>query len=996
MGNKSCSFGGQGRRRLFCVLAALMCFVALVAMVCSSKIAYADEEELTGSEVVAETLSEGDASDVAFMYITSSQFSVSEEQYAVIAFSSTVSNARLETMNVETGSIEVIEPISVNENAALFALSFSDSSVYRISRVQYTSNEVDWSFVSFETNDRGISSSGDLEILASDELSNGDGISVEAYSMDEDGNLTENGLLSDGAVMPLGLDGARSSDQNGDGVFTVVLDPGHGGYDPGACANGLRESDLTLRIAQYCREELSRYAKTQVYMTRESDVFVGLEERSQYAKSVSADLFVSLHINSSSASSAKGAEIWIPSPGSWYPAFNGVGEDLAQLMLDKFAALGLVDRGTQWDNYEVNGVKKYYPDGSWADSLSVIRNCRASGIMAVLVEHGFISNPSDASYLSSDYNLRQLGLADAESIVSYYGLKLPQPLYGFSDVYGDTAHSSEIGWLAASGVSTGFDDGTFRGGATVVRQDMAAFLYRLAGSPAYEPSAADKARFSDVSESTDHAREIWWLASTGISTGYSDGTFLPWDSVTRADMAAFMRRFAALYLDESSASYIPSDSDKMFFSDVNSSVDHADDIWWLGAMGISTGYDDGTYRPWESVVRQDMAAFLSRLNNLPVYTPTDEDKKSFSDVDDATAHADDIWWLAASGVSTGFDDGTFRGGASVARQDMAAFLYRLAGSPAYEPSAADKARFSDVSESTDHAREIWWLASTGISTGYSDGTFLPWDSVTRADMAAFMRRYYEKFAVGSQFKDWTPNDKSMLRFADVDSATSHADDIWWLGATGIAMGFSDSSFGPWDAVARQDMAAFLHRLDVRANRGEDASSFTIMGSSNCTVDQMVGYYNDSKVTYPSKVYSSKGAASIADFARIVIEEAEMEGVKAEVVFCQAMKETGWLKFGGSVKPEQCNFAGLGATDSSVSGAVFPDVRTGVRAQVQHLKAYASTEPLVNPCVDERFKYVQRGSAPTLTGLNGKWAVPGDGYGESIYKMISTLKSSYAN
>ncbi|WP_297673004.1 S-layer homology domain-containing protein, partial [Slackia sp.] len=300
----------------------------------------------------------------------------------------------------------------------------------------------------------------------------------------------------------------------------------------------------------------------------------------------------------------------------------------------------------------------------------------------------------------------------------------------------------------------------------------------------------------------------------------------------------------------------------------------------------------------------------------------------------------------------------------------------------------------DVSESTGHAKEIWWLASTGISAGFDDGTFRPWASVARADMAAFMKRYYDKFAVGNQFKDWIPSDKSMLRFTDVDSSTSHAKEIWWLGAMGISMGFPDSSFGPLDSVARQDMAAFLHRLDVRADRGENASNFTIMGSSNCTVDQMVGYYNDSKAAYPSNVYLSKGAASIADFARIVVEEAEMEGVKAEVVFCQAMKETGWLKFGGSVKPEQCNFAGLGATDSSVSGATFPDVRTGVRAQVQHLKAYASTEPLVNPCVDERFKYVQRGSAPTLTELNGKWAVPGNGYGEGIYSMILTLRQSF--
>ena len=108
------------------------------------------------------------------------------------------------------------------------------------------------------------------------------------------------------------------------------------------------------------------------------------------------------------------------------------------------------------------------------------------------------------------------------------------------------------------------------------------------------------------------------------------------------------------------------------------------------------------------------------------------------------------------------------------------------------------------------------------------------------------------------------------------------------------------------------------------------------------------------------------------------------------MFCQAMKETGWLRFGGSVKPDQCNFAGLGAVDSSAAGAVFPDVRTGIRAQVQHLKAYASTDVLVNPLVDGRFNLVPRGCAPMLAALNGRWAVPGSGYGQSIYSMIRSL------
>ncbi|MCH4184869.1 MAG: N-acetylmuramoyl-L-alanine amidase [Eggerthellaceae bacterium] len=168
------------------------------------------------------------------------------------------------------------------------------------------------------------------------------------------------------------------------------------------------------------------------------------------------------------------------------------------------------------------------------------------------------------------------------------------------------------------------------------------------------------------------------------------------------------------------------------------------------------------------------------------------------------------------------------------------------------------------------------------------------------------------------------------------------------------------------------------------------ASNAIMGSSQASVAQMVSYYQASGNSYPSDTYASKGAGSIEAFAQIAKEEADAEGVRAEVLFCQAMKETGWLQFGGSVQPSQCNFGGLGATGGSVGGATFADVRTGLRAQVQHLKAYASTDPLNNACVDTRFDYVQRGCAPTLPDLDGRWAVPGVGYGEDIYAMIQKL------
>lgn len=94
---------------------------------------------------------------------------------------------------------------------------------------------------------------------------------------------------------------------------------------------------------------------------------------------------------------------------------------------------------------------------------------------------------------------------------------------------------------------------------------------------------------------------------------------------------------------------------------------------------------------------------------------------------------------------------------------------------------------------------------------------------------------------------------------------------------------------------------------------------------------------------------------------------------------------------------QYNFSGLGTTGRGVQGNSYPDVRTGIRAQVQHLKAYASTEELNENCVDSRFDMVTRGSAPYVEWLGiqenpngGGWAA-GAGYGEKLTKLLEDMK-----
>ena len=199
--------------------------------------------------------------------------------------------------------------------------------------------------------------------------------------------------------------------------------------------------------------------------------------------------------------------------------------------------------------------------------------------------------------------------------------------------------------------------------------------------------------------------------------------------------------------------------------------------------------------------------------------PAIDPSNPFIDVfENSTPHYDHILWLAYEGISAGWDIGggkkEFRPWDNVARCDMAAFLYRLAGSPSFEPSAEDLAAFRDVDKSTPHCKEVLWLASTGISEGWDIGggerEFRSYDNIARSDMAAFLHRL--AIWMGA------PEPGSGGRaFSDVDGSIAHAEDVAWLSAAGITTGFSDGTFRPYDSIVRCDMAAFLHRLDGYVN-----------------------------------------------------------------------------------------------------------------------------------------------------------------------------------
>jgi murein DD-endopeptidase MepM/ murein hydrolase activator NlpD len=154
-------------------------------------------------------------------------------------------------------------------------------------------------------------------------------------------------------------------------------------------------------------------------------------------------------------------------------------------------------------------------------------------------------------------------------------------------------------------------------------------------------------------------------------------------------------------------------------------------ILWAAAGGITTGYEDGTFRPTEAVSRQALAAFLFRFQRAqPSFPPT------YTDVDGAHRFADEIGWLQVAGIAAGYPDGSFRPTVPITRQAMASFLWNLAGRPGAPPTA-----FTDVPAGHPFAGAIAWLSATGITTGWDDGTFRPGEPLSRQAMVAFLQRY---------------------------------------------------------------------------------------------------------------------------------------------------------------------------------------------------------------------------------------------------------------
>lgn len=177
------------------------------------------------------------------------------------------------------------------------------------------------------------------------------------------------------------------------------------------------------------------------------------------------------------------------------------------------------------------------------------------------------------------------------------------------------------------------------------------------------------------------------------------------------------------------------------FEDVDSDTKYQQQILWAYNNDITNGYDDGTFRPYDPINRDAMAAFLYRMAGEPSYNPPR--KSPFTDYAPGRKFYKEIAWLKKAGITKGWPDGTYRPLEPINRDAMAAFLYRMAGNPSFNPPR--KSPFTDYKRGRKFYKEVTWLEEMGITTGWDDNTYRPLEPINRDAMVTFLWRFDKKF-----------------------------------------------------------------------------------------------------------------------------------------------------------------------------------------------------------------------------------------------------------
>lgn len=919
-----------------------------------------------------------------------------------------------------------------------------------------------------------------------------DSISSEGIIEVTDVNKAEEEIVNGVASQPATMSVDEFS-KHATGGMTICLDPGHGGSDSGATAFGAKESDLTLKIAQYCKEELAKY-DVNVVMTRTTDTRLSeetamdLKNRVEVAKKAGASYFISIHINSAQNSAAHGAEVYYPNT-SGNKNLSTNGQNLAKAIQKQLTALGLYDRGIKIRNY-TDGTTSSNPNSSDQDYYGVIRYAKQANITGLIVEHCFISNKEEFDkYLGSDAKLQQLGIADAKGIVSALGLQAKNADIDAlaaenRNVLADGTYT--ISTLLNSNYVLDVKDGHTNNGANIQlyeNNDTAAQQFNVShDSQGYVTFTNVKSgKVLDLSDAVvKNGGNIQQYKSNGtraqkwIVKRDGDG-YIIISALNSNYVLDLHNAVVNNYRNIQLYSYNGTNAQRW---NITKYVSKEQRINNLAAQNKNT-LADGVYEIC-SVKNSNYAldvnsASTSNGANVQLYLRNGTQAQAFKVSHDSQGFV--TFTNINSGKVIDLDGAITKNGRNIhqyASNGTRAqkWIVQQSGSGYSIVSAIDTSFALDI-------RNGFVYSGSNIQLYKSNNT--------AAQQWTFNKYVTERErcdSYASQNKGRMPDGVYYIKNQNVGYALDVADGSLYAGANvqlyslnrtnaqkwkithdstgyvsfqnvGSGMYLTASGSGRTANVYQQRQTNDYNQkwivmfdnnqnlrivsalnstmvLDVKdgkirrcsniqlytsnnsnaqkwvfeyINTNATGGLMQIMGTSQTTVAQMVRYYNANASGYDTfkAKYNGKydgclakgGASTINQFAQIFYEEATAEGVRAEVAFTQCMKETGFLKYGGDVIPNQYNFAGIGAT-GAVHGASFSNVRMGVRAQIQHLKAYGSISPLTNPCVDPRFNLVKRGSAQYVEWLgikenpNGYGWATSKNYGHDIVSMVNVL------
>ena len=868
-----------------------------------------------------------------------------------------ISNMRI-TVQKEDGSTE--EWTCSNQSGYLYVFSKeyvdeSEQSTYKVTDIRFEENQQEQCFLLTDLNveaEFGVNKAYDgIEELQP--LDPEDAVETSIVTIDENGETEAQDNIASaltavseemGAVA-----GIRSAEKAGE--IVVALDPGHDNRHGGTSGSGLTEQELTLKIAKYAKAELETYNGVKVYMTRTTAACpypktgtsgACIEKRVQAAAEAGAKIYVSLHLNSGAAS-ANGAEIIIPN-SSWKPQLSTQGKELAEKILNELTAVGLNKRPTPIYSKDTT-VNEKYPDGSISDYYSVQICAKEAGIPGIIVEHAFLSNANDVNkFLKTEAGLKKLGVADATGIAKYLGLSKGQWVQvGDKWKYLTNGKYVVNQWMNISGETYYFDGNGYRvtGWQTIAGKKY----YFMSDGHMHTGWLSFGSRYYYMMP--DGHMHTGWL-SFGSTYYYlnSEGIRVTGWQTIDGQRYYFMpdgTRYSNGWLSFGSTYYYMMPDGHMH----TGWLSFGSTYYYLNSEGIRV-------MGWQTIEGKEYYFDQNGVRK-------DNIKKS--------------GWQTINGKKYYFDkNGEYVTG--------------------WQTIAGKKYYFM----SDGHMHTGW------LSFGSRYYYMMP-DGYMHTGWLSFGSTYYYMNDEGLRVTGWQTIAGKKYYF--MPDGTRYSNGWLSFGSTYYYMMPDGHMHTGW--LSFGSTYYYLNSNGVRVTgwqtidgeeyyfdkNGVRQEGYLIEGTSAVTANSLAMYFKRKNGVYPI-FYKNSDAPTIEKFCQIYVEEAKAEGIKVEVAFMQAMVETGWLKFGGAVQISQYNFAGIGALDGGAQGATFKTVREGVRAQIQHLKAYANEKPLNNTQVDPRFHLVKRGSAKYVEWLGQKenpngygWATAED-YGYKILRLIKEL------